>query len=84
MKDKNQSLSSFTCVDVWEIVEGGYQYPTTIPTDPMENKSSETNVKGINALLGNRSELEFIKVMPLNIAKEIWDKIIHTYEGAPK
>ena len=49
--------------DVWEIVEGGYQFPTTIPIDTVGNKLYETNAKGFNTLLGNLSESEFVKVL---------------------
>ena len=62
--------------DVWEIVEGGYTFPSTIPTDTTGKKQCETNAKAINTLLGILSESEFVKVMQLKSAKEIWDKII--------
>jgi len=55
--------------DVWEIVEGGYQYPVAAPTNPIEKKAYEINAKVINALLESLSE--FIKVMQLNTTKEI-------------
>eukprot|EP00253_Pinus_taeda_P004282 PITA_04282 len=38
-------------IDVWEIMEEGYTFPTTIPTDTLTS------------------------------AKEIWDKIVLSYEG---
>ena len=34
--------------------------------------------------MGSLTESEFVKVMQLNIAKEIWDKIILSYEGDAK
>ena len=71
-------------VDIWAIVEQGYQYPAAVPTDPTEKKNYETNAKAVNALLGSLTESEFVKVMQLNIAKEIWDKIILSYEGDAK
>ena len=49
--------------DVWAMVEGGYQYPAAVPTDPTERKNYETNAKAVNALLGSLTELEFVKVM---------------------
>ena len=61
--------------DVWEIVEGGYQFPIAIPTDSAGKKLYETNAKAVNTLLGSLSELEFIKFMQLKISKEIWEKI---------
>lgn len=41
----------------------------------------ETNAKVANTLLGSMSQLEFVKVMQLKSAKEIWYKIILHYEG---
>ena len=70
--------------DIWAIVEQGYQYPAAIPTDPTERKDYESNAKAVNALTGSLNESEFVKVMQLNTAKEIWDKIILSYEGDAK
>jgi len=67
--------------DVWAILEGGYQYPSIVPTDLAKNKAYENNAKVVNALLRSLSESEFVKVMQLNTTKEIWDKIIQSYEG---
>ena len=66
--------------NVLEIVEGGYQFPTVIPTESTGKKLYETNAKVVNTLLGSLSESEFVKVMQLNTSKEIWDKIIQNYE----
>lgn len=41
MREYLQSLG----FDVWEIVEGGYQYPSSIPTDDVGKKQYETNRK---------------------------------------
>ena len=65
MRSYFQSLG----VDVWAIVEQGYQYPTSIPTDAAERKKYEINVKAMNVSLGSMSEPEFAKVMQLNSAK---------------
>jgi len=62
-------------------VEGGYQFPVAIPIDSAGKKLYETNAKAVNTLLGSLSESEFVKVMQLKTAKEIWDKIIQSYEG---
>ena len=42
--------------EVWAIVEGGYQYPASIPIDAAERKKYEINAKAINVLLGSMSE----------------------------
>jgi len=73
-------LQSFG-MDVWEIVEGGYTFPTTIPTDTAGKKQYETNARAVNTLLGILSQLKFVNFMQLKSAKEIWDKIVLSYEG---
>ena len=58
---------------VWDIMEAGYTFPSTTPTDTAGKKQYETNAKAINTLLGSLSQSEFIKVMQLKTAKEMWD-----------
>lgn len=55
--------------DAWEIVEGGFQYPTAVPTNAIEKKTYETNAKVVNALLGRLTQSKFVKVMHLNTTK---------------
>jgi len=43
-------------IDVWEIVEGGYTFPSAIPTDAVGKKQYETNAKAVNTLLGTLSQ----------------------------
>ena len=62
-------------------MEGGYTFPSAIPTDTAGKKQYETNAKAVNTLLGILSQSEFVKVMQLKSAKEIWDKIILSYKG---
>eukprot|EP00253_Pinus_taeda_P030589 PITA_30589 len=76
---QNEEREVYT--DVWEIVEGGYTFPSAIPTDTAGKKQYETNAKVVNTLLGSLSQSEFVKLMQLKTAKEIWDKIILSYEG---
>ena len=38
----------------------------------------------MNAILNGLAEVEFVKVMHLQTAKEMWDKIISSYEGNEK
>ena len=47
-----QSLGAY----VWAIVEGGYQYPASVPTDATIRNNYETNENVVNALLGSLSE----------------------------
>eukprot|EP00253_Pinus_taeda_P004612 PITA_04612 len=67
--------------EVWNIVETGYSFPSTTPTDADEKKKYETNAKAISTLLGCISQSKFMKVMHYKSAKEIWDKIVTSYEG---
>ena len=67
--------------EVWDIVEAGYTFPSATPTDTVGKKQYETNLKAINTLLGSLDQSEFVKVMQLKTAKEIWDKIVLSYEG---
>jgi len=67
--------------EVWDIVETGYRFPSATRTDTAGKKQYETNAKDVNTLLGSLSQLEFIKVMQLKATKEIWDKIVLSYEG---
>ncbi len=66
---------------VWDIIETGYTFPSATPTDPAEKKNNETNAKAVNTLLRCLSQSEFVKFMQYISAKEIWDKIVLSYEG---
>ena len=61
-KVRTKSYLQSLGADVWAIVEEGYQYPASIPTDAAERKY-ETNAKAVNVLLRSMSESEFAKVM---------------------
>jgi len=52
-KVKIRALLQSLGVDVWEIVEGGYQYPSSIPTYNAGKKQCETNAKIVNSILGS-------------------------------
>eukprot|EP00253_Pinus_taeda_P007767 PITA_07767 len=71
-----QSLGS----EVWDIIDTGYTFPSATPTDLAEKKKYETNAKAVNTLLGCLSQSKFVKVMQFKSAKEIWDKIVLSYE----
>eukprot|EP00253_Pinus_taeda_P017965 PITA_17965 len=49
-------------IEVWDIIDTGYTFPSATPTDLAEKKKYETNAKAINTLLGCLSQSEFIKV----------------------
>ena len=67
-------------IEVWDIMETGYTFPSATPIDMAGKKQYETNANTINTLLGSLSQSEFVKVMQLKTAKEIWDKIVLSYD----
>jgi hypothetical protein len=71
------------CVDVWDVVETGYTKPVVLANKDDKLEFS-FNAKGMNAILNGLAEAEFVKVMHLNTAKEMWDKLVNSYEGNEK
>jgi hypothetical protein len=69
--------------DVWDVVETGYINPVVLASKDDKLEFS-FNVKGMNAILNGLAEAEFVKVMHLQTAKEMWDKLISSYEGNEK
>eukprot|EP00253_Pinus_taeda_P023507 PITA_23507 len=49
-------------IEVWDIIETGYTFPSSTPTDTASKKQYETNAKAVNTLLGSPSQSEFVKV----------------------
>jgi hypothetical protein len=66
--------------DVWDVVETGYINPVVIASKDGKLEFI-FNAKGMNAILNGLAEAEFVKVMYLQTAKEMWDKLINSYEG---
>ena len=69
--------------DVWDVVETGYTKPVVLANKD-DKLDFSFNAKGMNAILNGLVEAEFVKVMHLNTAKEMWDKLINNYEGNEK
>jgi hypothetical protein len=70
-------------VDVWDVVETGYIKPVVLASKDDKLESS-FNAKGMNAILNGLAKAKFVKVMHLQTAKEMWDKLISNYEGNEK
>jgi hypothetical protein len=70
-------------VDVWDVVETGYTKPVVLASKDDKLEFS-FNAKGMNAILNGLAEAEFVKVMHLDTAKAMWDKLISSYEGNEK
>jgi hypothetical protein len=69
--------------DVWDVVETGYVKPVVLANKDDKLEFS-FNTKAMNAILSGLVEEEFVKVMHLGTAKEMWDKLINSYEGNEK
>jgi hypothetical protein len=69
--------------NVWDVVETGYIKPVVLASKDDKLEFS-FNAKGMNAILNGLVEAEFVKVMHLQTAKEMWDKLINSYEGNEK
>jgi hypothetical protein len=70
-------------VDVWDVVETRYTKPVVIASKD-DKLEFIFNAKEMNAILSGLVEDEFLKVMQLDSAKEMWDKLISSYEGNEK
>jgi hypothetical protein len=69
--------------DVWDVVETGYIKPIVLASND-DKLEFRFNAKGMNAILNGFAEAEFVKVLHLQTAKEMWDKFISNYEGNDK
>jgi hypothetical protein len=69
--------------DVWDVVETGYIKPIVLASKD-DKLEFIFNAKGMNAILNGLAEAEFVKVMHIQTAKEMWDKRISSYEGNEK
>jgi hypothetical protein len=69
--------------DVWDVVDTGYVKPVVLANKDDKLEFS-FNAKAMNAILSGLAEAEFVKVMHLETAKEMWDKLINSYEGNEK
>jgi hypothetical protein len=69
--------------DVWDVVETGYVKPVVLANKDDKLEFS-FNAKAMNAILSGLAEEEFVKVMHLESTKEMWDKLISSYEGNEK
>jgi hypothetical protein len=69
--------------DVWDVVDTGYVKPIVLA-----NKDDKLefifNDKAMNVILSGLVEEEFVNVMHLGTTKEMWDKLISSYEGNEK
>jgi hypothetical protein len=69
--------------NVWDVVETGYIKPVVLASKD-DKLEFIFNAKGMNAILNGIAEADFVKVMHLQNAKEMWDKLISNYKGNEK
>jgi hypothetical protein len=68
--------------DVWDVVETSYVKPIVLANK--DYKIEFIFAKDMNAILSGLVEEKFVKVMHLETAKEMWDKLISSYEANEK
>jgi hypothetical protein len=69
--------------DIWDVVETGYTKPVVLASND-DKLEFIFNAKGMNVILNGLAEAEFVKVMHLETAKAMWDKLVSSYEGNEK
>ena len=69
--------------DVWDVVETGYANPVVLASRDDKLEFS-FNAKAMNAILRGLAEADFVKVKYLESTKEMWDKLVKSYEGNEK
>jgi hypothetical protein len=69
--------------DVSDVVETGYVKLVVLSYKDDKLKFI-FNTKAMNVILSGIAETKFVKVMQLESAKEMWDKLISSYEGNEK
>ena len=69
--------------DVWDVEETGYVKVVVLASRDDKIEFS-FNAKEMNASLSGLAKTEFVKVMHLDSAKEMWDKLANSYEGNEK
>jgi hypothetical protein len=70
-------------VDIWDVVETGYTKPVVLASKDDKLEFS-FNDKAMNAILSGLAKAKFVNIMQLESAKEMWDKLISSYEGDEK
>ena len=71
-------------LEVWALVEEGYNVPKDIPTEAEERKKIWEHAKPLNTLQAKISKKVLVKVLTCKIPKDIWDKLENIYAGYSK
>ena len=65
------------------VVDTGYVKPVVLSSKDDKLEFS-FNAKVMNAILSGLAKAEFVKMMHLESAKEMWEKLVSSYEGNEK
>ena len=71
-------------MEVWALVEEGYDAPKTTPTKVEEEKKYWEHAKSLNTLQDGVSKKVIAKVLSCTSAKQLWDKLEMLYVGDSK
>ena len=71
-------------LEVFELVEEGYDVPKVTPTEEKDRKKFWEHAKALNTLQDGISKKVLAKVLTCKSEKEIWDKLETIYAGDSK
>ena len=71
-------------LDIWSLVEDGYDVPKVIPTGADSKRKYWEHVKALNTLQSGLSKNVLAKVINCVSAKQLWDKLGTIYAGDSK
>ena len=71
-------------MEVWALVEEGYDVPKVTPTESEERKKYWEHAKALNTLQVGVSKLILAKVLTCMSAKQLWGKLETLYAGDSK
>jgi hypothetical protein len=69
--------------DVSDVVETSYVKPVVLDNKD-DNLEFSFNAKAMNVILSGLAESKFVKFMHSEFSKDMWDKLISSYEGNEK
>ena len=71
-------------MEVWELVEEGYDVPKVTPIDSEQRKKYWEHAKDLNTLQAGVSKKILAKLLTCTSVKQLWDKLKTLYAGDSK
>jgi hypothetical protein len=71
-------------LEVWKLVEKGYDVPKSMPIEAKDKKKIWEHEKSLNTLQAGLSKKILTKVLNYNNEKQLWDKLETIYAGDTK